>query len=205
MKFSSAVALRTVSEIKNSFIPFIRVEAEELKADAVALKDALTIRFSKDPVVMDKVLRSYTDWSMDAHTTLCAEDAERIHRRCQWVTDAFYSRCASLAQRWGLPSLDTGRGPDGTELPSVFIVPNDPQAESWTYVDHKELEATRSERILSENAEIIRLGKRTAKGLGAFLGLFGLATGLVAMIYLASWLGSIAALFAFGFAIELFV
>ena len=201
MKFSSAVALRTVSEIKNSFIPFIRVEAEEFKADAVALKDALTIRFSKDPVVMDKVLRSYTDWSMDAHTTLCAEDAERIHRRCQWVTDAFYSRCASLAQRWGLPSLDTGRYANGAS----FVVPNDPQAESWTYVDHKELEATRSERILSENAEIIRLGKRTAKGLGAFLGLFGLATGLVAMIYLASWLGSIAALFAFGFVIELFV
>ena len=200
MKFSSAVALRTVSEIKNSFIPFIRFEAEELKADAVALKDALTIRFSKDPVVMDKVVYSYTDWSMDAHTTLCAEDAERIHRRCQWVTDAFYSRCASLAQRWGLSSLDTGRGPDGAE----FVVPNAGGA-GGTFVDHKKLEATRSERILSENAEIIRLGKRTAKGLGAFLGLFGLATGLVAMIYLASWLGSIAALFAFGFVIELFV
>ena len=86
------MAVSALGSLRSEVLPQWEERAIELRHDAAALRDALVIRFSKDPKAIYSSYSPWEDWAMDAHTTQCAEDNARIHRRLGWLDKAFDNR-----------------------------------------------------------------------------------------------------------------
>jgi len=206
-----AFAAVAADRFKTQVLPDLHIRAMELQTDAEALKDALVIRFSKDPVVIHRCSSRWHEASLDAHTTLSPEDAASDHRRSNWVQSAENSRYDALAKRWGFSAVDIGLCPEPTFVAPVsdFDMPLEHENEaseeyqsSWRAFDHIEAEEEYQARVHKQTANIRRHAKSLAVGLGSFAGLGVVVTGIVAMVYLGGWLGTIAALYALGAILE---
>ena len=182
---------------------------DELQYDAKALKDAVIVRFSTDPQVLQEMDENYWNASEEAHTSLAPEDCERIHRRTRWVQTAVRNRLDALAKRWNLPEVRLGCGPGNNAMfctPDTVESVNPPEVNPcWKFIDHVELEEQRVRTRKEATSEIVAAAKKLGKSLGAVAGLFIGFVGVVCAIYLGGYLGSIAALFALGAIFELVV
>ena len=207
------MAVSALGSLRSEVLPQWEERAIELRHDAAALRDALVIRFSKDPKVIYGHYSPWEDWAMDAHTTQCAEDNARIHRRLGWLDKAFDNRLKALAKRWGLPALACVPSgfttpTDQDSLPPEYVNEEDAFTENsavWKVIDHKAHEQEYIDNLKAQTAAIRRCAKAVVVGLGSFVGLGVCITSLVAMVYLGGWLGSIGALYALGFILEVVV
>ena len=210
------MAVSAFQSLRSEVLPQWQDRAIELRHDAVALRDALVIRFSKDPEVIYRLVEHHRDIFLDAHTTQCEEDSVSTYRRVGWVTKSQDQRLEVLAKRWKLPAIDIGLVPEPAfttpdsqeELPPEYVNEEDDFTENsavWKVFDHKAYEQEYLDNLKAQTATIRRCAKSVAVGLGSFIGLGVCITGLVAMVYLGGWLGSIGALYALGFILEVVV
>ena len=207
------MAVSAFQSLRSEVLPQWQDRAIELRHDAVALRDALVIRFSKDPKTIYDLSSHYNDWAVDAHTSEPEEDNVRTYRRFFWVNKAHTQRLETLAERWKLPAISIGLVPDPAftaphsqeDLPPEFANEEDDFTENsdvWRVFDHKAYEQEYLDNLKAQTATIRRCAKSVAVGLGSFIGLGVCITGLVAMVYLGGWLGSIGALYCLGFILE---
>ena len=202
-----------LESLRSEVLPQWQDRALELRHDAVALRDALVIRFAKDPKVIYDLTSHYEDWAVDAHLSEPEEDNRRAYRRFFWVNKAHAQRLEVLAERWKLPAIDIGLLPDPVfttptdddDLPPEYVDELGIDALPWKKFDHKAYEQKYLDNRAAQTATIVRCAKSVAVGLGSFVGLGVVITGLVAMVYLGGWLGSIGALYALGFILEVVV
>lgn len=207
------MAVSAFQSLRSEVLPQWQDRALELRHDAVALRDALVIRFSKDPEVIYRLVEHHRDIFLDAHTTQCEEDNVSTYRRVGWVTKSQDQRLEVLAKRWKLPAIDIGLVPDPVfttptdidDLPPEYVDELGDGSVPWKEFDHKAYEQEYLDNLKAQTATIRRCAKSVAVGLGSFIGLGVCITGLVAMVYLGGWLGSIGALYALGFILEVVV
>ena len=208
------MAVSAFQALRSEVLPQWEDRALELRHDAVALRDALVIRFSKDPKVIYDLTSHYNDWAVDAHLSEPEEDGtRRVYRRATWVDKAHTQRLEVLAERWKLPPISIGLLPDpvfttptdSEDLPPEYVDELGIDALPWKKFDHKAYEQKYLDNRAAQTATIVRCAKSGAVGLGSFVGVGGVITGLVAMVYLGGWLGSIGALYALGFILEVVV
>lgn len=207
------MAVSAFQSLRSEVLPQWQDRAIELRHDAVALRDALVIRFSKDPKVIYNLTSHYNDWAVDAHLSEPEEDNCRVYRRSTWVDKAHIQRLEALAERWKLPAIDIGLVPDPVfttptdieDLPPEYVDELGDGSVPWKEFDHKAYEQEYLDNLKAQTATIRRCAKSVAVGLGSFIGLGVCITGLVAMVYLGGWLGSIGALYCLGFILEVVV
>lgn len=207
VKVMKSSAVRFASRIIPEWSQEWNERIDELQYDAKALKDAVTVRFSTDPQVLQDMDENYWNASEEAHTSLAPEDCEGIDRRTRWVRGAVVKRLVVLAKRWNLPEVSLGCGPGNNAMfctPDTAESNNPPEViNPWKFIDHVELEEQRARTRKEATSEIVAAAKKLGKSLGAVAGLFIGFVGVVCAIYLGGYLGSIAALFALGAIFEL--
>lgn len=213
--------------IETNLLPEASWHLEDWRQNIEAKKDALVIRFSKSADTLARLQKVYEDTSMDSIVTHCREDCASILRRSQWIDDALRKRLSVLAKRWGkedlqvmedVDHLQRGRftAPAHLEVGSVpweYLQEQDGHEEDlWETVDGEALEQEyqqgqeeTAEAFAAQFPNCVRAGKAVGVVIAtAALGISAV-TGLVFVIYLGSWLGSIAALFFLGWMLELFM